>query len=237
MSENVKESRVTADQIAEQIGDDIKTGRIEVGATLPSERQLANRFGVSRPTVHQAVLFLARRGYLLTREGHRPRVSMPHTEGLVGFPSESAAAILRQPEGHASLEQVRQIIELGAVRFIARGGALHHIGKLTVYLQAGKVAKTPQEFVEADAGFHKAMISSIENPVINSLYGSFIDELFKQRTELAVDKTRWPRVLDQHRQIIEAIRNRDESTAAQVLEDHLMDAYTSTISTRQEEQQ
>ncbi|SDH04475.1 FadR/GntR family transcriptional regulator [Pelagibacterium luteolum] len=232
MTTTTKSQRISAEDIAEELAQDIKMSRIEVGSPLPSERIISERFGVSRPTVHQAVLTLSRQGYLTLREGHRPRVAMPRAEALEGFQSQAVTAILRQPEGHASLEQFRQIIELGAVRFIARGGALHHIGKLIVHLRAGETAQSPEEFVAADAGFHKTLISSIENPVITNLYGSFIDELFERRTALAVDRSRWPRVLDQHRQIVEAIRNRDETTAARVLEDHLMDAYTSTVSTK-----
>ncbi|WGF89576.1 FadR/GntR family transcriptional regulator [Marinivivus vitaminiproducens] len=229
MTVTIRDNRSAGERIADQLAEQIKQGVYPVGEAIPSERVLADSFGVSRPTVHQAVLVLARQGYLVLADGRRPRVALPKPERLEGFPVEAVAAILRQEDGHAGLEQLRQLIELGAVRLIARAGALNHIGKLLMALREGEEAGSPEAFVAADMSFHRALIGCIENPIVSNLYDSFIGELFRRRTGLAVDRSRWPRVLGQHRDIIDAIRVRDHLSAATILEDHLMDAYTSSL--------
>jgi GntR family transcriptional regulator/MocR family aminotransferase len=62
-------------QIEEQLRDAIRTGSLRPGAVLPSTRDLARQLGVSRPVVTDAYGQLAAEGYLMIRQGARPRVS------------------------------------------------------------------------------------------------------------------------------------------------------------------
>lgn len=226
MDENGKFS---ADQIADDLSKMVENGSLRTGDTVPSERTIAERYHVSRPTARQAVHLLARRGFAELSERRRPRITMPAGNPSSLLKESEIAAILGQPDGHVWLEQMRQVIELGAVRAIARAGSLSHIGKLLAELRKGYAATTPEEFVAADVAFHRCLISCIENPVILSLYDSFITTLFEKRIHLATSQERWARVLAQHESIIDAIRGHDYIKASESLEDHLMDAYTESM--------
>src|SRR5436190_23260527 len=82
-------------QIADQLADDILSGRLETGQRLPSERTIAQRHGLSRMTARQAVELLVRRGTVYRRPGSGTFVSPPrvvHTlQRLAGFSEQMRA--------------------------------------------------------------------------------------------------------------------------------------------------
>src|ERR1700710_3098071 len=57
------------DQVRQGLLDDLLAGKLERGAKLPNENELADRFAVSRATVREAVLGLLEAGYLSRRHG------------------------------------------------------------------------------------------------------------------------------------------------------------------------
>ncbi len=74
MSEPSTARGSTADVVFERLLADVVAGRHEVGSWLPTERELAESFGVSRPTVREAVQRLASMQLVLLKKGHRVRV-------------------------------------------------------------------------------------------------------------------------------------------------------------------
>ena len=79
-------------QLAEQIREQIQTGRLERGAKLPSERELSEQFEISRMTVRQAISYLVQQGSLAVRQGVGTFVAQPKlahdTLHLLGFTEE-----------------------------------------------------------------------------------------------------------------------------------------------------
>src|ERR1700712_2146403 len=74
----------TAEVIASQLRRQIVDGRLDPGDVLPPENQLAERFGVSRPTLREALRILETQGLLLTQQGSRfgIRVQAPRTDAI-----------------------------------------------------------------------------------------------------------------------------------------------------------
>src|SRR5262245_16632248 len=92
----------------------ILSGGFEAGDRLPAERQLAADFGVSRPTIRQAVAVLAARGLLESRIGSGTFVTGPAVAPGTESGEEEPAASL------AEVMETRLVFELGAVRLAAR---------------------------------------------------------------------------------------------------------------------
>src|SRR5690349_1375941 len=61
-----------SDAVAEELAQMIQSGELHEGDRLPAERDLMQRYGVSRVAVREAIAALANRGFVLTRLGHRP---------------------------------------------------------------------------------------------------------------------------------------------------------------------
>ncbi|MEV3965742.1 GntR family transcriptional regulator [Nocardia sp. NPDC050193] len=73
--------RSVPDEIYDQLVDNVLTGELAPGSTLPAERQLAEALGVSRPTVREAVQRLARAGLVEIRQGGSTMIRDPRRSG------------------------------------------------------------------------------------------------------------------------------------------------------------
>ena len=82
-------------QLAEQIREQIESQELVPGSQLPSERDLADRYGISRMTARQALTYLVRQGRLMVRPGIGTFVAEPklthNTLHLLGFTEEMLA--------------------------------------------------------------------------------------------------------------------------------------------------
>lgn len=111
----------------EEIRDDlfakIQDGTYPEGSLIPSEMELASAYGVSRPTVHQAIRLLADAGYLESRRRRgtivtRPKIDQSFTMGIRSFQDQAGMAghevttavlVFRREEAEA---QVAEALEL-----------------------------------------------------------------------------------------------------------------------------
>ena len=105
--------RKRSHEIAELIESAIVSGEFEVGSKLPSEKELAERFGVGRPSVREALFLLQQQGFVEISSGARAQVTSPNakflTDQLAGLVKRTAA----RGQGQAYMEQARLLFEAG----------------------------------------------------------------------------------------------------------------------------
>lgn len=161
-------SRRVSDQVADQIRLLITRERLAEGERLPPERDLAERFGVSRPTVSQALRMLSLMGLVEIRHGSGAYV-LRRPQGMV-----SASVGLMHDLDQGSLDDLAELrlwLEtLGAVHATERGpaappeqlhGALQRLAGAT-----GSVAA----WIAADTVFHANVVRAAGNAYLTALY-------------------------------------------------------------------
>src|SRR5207253_1036600 len=109
--------------IVEQIHALIREGRWVPGDQIPPERELAERFRVSRTSVREALRALEMQGIIDSRQGGGTFVRTADTEALV---PPLAAAILRGRRELAEVLEVRELIEPGIARLAATRATAEH---------------------------------------------------------------------------------------------------------------
>jgi GntR family transcriptional regulator len=92
---------VKAQQLADRLGDLIRSGELTPGQWLPSERQLAESYGAVRSTIRQAVQMLVEVGLVEHHEGSGARVREASSDAHAGEASVDAAAV------HGELSAIR----------------------------------------------------------------------------------------------------------------------------------
>src|SRR6202166_963570 len=104
----VKTSRLF-EQIVQQVEDSILKGQLKPGDQLPAERELAQRFGLSRTAVREAVKALREKGLVEAYSGRGTFV----TDGTSQAIRQSLDLMMKigQPEGSTQLAEVRAILE------------------------------------------------------------------------------------------------------------------------------
>src|ERR1700674_2224928 len=168
------------EQIVVQIEKRILAGELKLGDHLPSERELAEQFGVSRTAVREAVRALHEKGLLEAHPGRGTFI----TDGASRAMRRSVDQVLRMdhPEGAASLVEVREILEPEIAALAAVRAEEQHLAMMREAVRVMDVARSdPEAFIEADLDFHLSLAEAAGNPLILSLIDSIVGLLREQR--------------------------------------------------------
>jgi GntR family transcriptional regulator, transcriptional repressor for pyruvate dehydrogenase complex len=208
------------EQIVQQIEDSITKGTLKAGDQLPSERELALKFGVSRTAVREAVKALHEKGLVEAYSGRGTFI----TNGTSQAVRQSIDLLMRmdQPGGSAYLAEVRQILE-PEIAALAAGRIQEP--QLALMREAFAVMndalKDPDAYIEADLDFHLALAEAAENPLILSLLDSIVGLLREQRMRIFFEDGGPQRGQFHHARILAAIERRDAEASRAAMRDHL----------------
>ena len=225
-SELIAQALGPSAKIVEALIDDIQNDRLAVGEPLPTERDLSDRFSVSRPAARQALLVLALKGFATISAERRPRASRPSMEGLIHQATASASDLLNSLESLAYLEQVRLLLELSVVRLVAGNATNAQVFRLYDDLMRGQAAIDDSDtFREADIAFHRTLVGILGNPILEALHQAFLGEMFRRRTPYMSTPENRKQTFQEHTAIFEAVKRGDAEGAAVVMERHLNRSY------------
>src|SRR5882762_2570116 len=175
------------EQIVQQIEASVLDGSLKPGDQLPAERELAQRLGVSRTAVREAVKALREKGLVEAYSGRGTFI----TNGTSQAIRQSLDLMMKigQPDGGVHLAEMRLILEPGIAALAAMRVEEQHLSAMREAIAVMDAAKqNPDAFIEADLDFHLALAEAAANPLILSLLDSIVGLLREQRCRIfAVD--------------------------------------------------
>ncbi|AMW85971.1 MULTISPECIES: FCD domain-containing protein [Pseudomonas] len=227
--DQVRQRRLS-DDIVEQLEGMILEGTLKSGERLPAERALAEQFGVSRPSLREAIQKLAAKGLLISRQGGGNYV----VESLGSTFSDPLLHLLENnPEAQRDLLEFRQTLEASCAYYAALRATEVDRERLTAafeelqdcYTRSDEVSRAEEG--AADARFHLAIAEASHNAVLlHTIRGLFdllkrnvvtnIGGMYQQRTE-----TR-DMLINQHRDLYLAIIEGRAEQAREVSTRHLL---------------
>jgi GntR family transcriptional repressor for pyruvate dehydrogenase complex len=217
--EPVKSTRIYA-EIVRQIKALIADGQLKSGDRLPPERDLAERFRVSRTSVREALRALESLGLIEIRAGEGTHVREVSVESLI---EPLALVILTQREAIAELYEARRLLEPPIAALAARRASPEEVAELTRILaeQAREVAAGRTGLAQ-DAAFHSAIAHSTHNRAITRIVTTLMDLLTQTREESLHTPGRPQRSHQDHQQILAAIEARDAAAAQRMMLNHVI---------------
>ena len=208
------------EQIVQQIEQSIVGGKLRPGDQLPTERELAQQFAVSRTAVREAVKTLTEKGLVESFSGRGTFVTLPRTQ-----PSRNPLDVFFENcdlEDPAYLVELRQIVE---PEVTALAVSRIEEQQLTMMREAVAVMdrsmKEPEAYIEADLDFHLALAEAAGNPIILSLLDSIVGVLRNQRLGIFGVDGGPSRGQMHHKRILKAIERRDPGAAREAMWAHL----------------
>ncbi|HKF04254.1 MAG TPA: FadR/GntR family transcriptional regulator [Candidatus Sulfotelmatobacter sp.] len=208
------------EQIVQQIEESIVKGDLKPGDQLPAERELAQRFGVSRTAVREAVKALREKGLVEAYSGKGTFI----TDGTTQAVRQSLDLMVKigQAEGSTHLAEVRAILEpeiaaLAATRI--QDPELATMREAVAVMD--RAGQDPEAYIEADLDFHLALAEGAANPLILSLLDSIVGLLREQRLRIFRVPGGPERGQLHHKRILEAVEKRDVEKARQAMRAHL----------------
>jgi GntR family transcriptional repressor for pyruvate dehydrogenase complex len=216
--EPVKRSRIY-EHIVEQIRALIREGRWAPGDQIPPERELAERFRVSRTSVREALRALEMQGVIDSRQGGGTFVRTADTEALV---PPLAAAILRGRRELAEVLEVRELIEPGIARSAASRATDEHVTELESLLERQRQCIAEgRSFVEEDTAFHYTLARAADNHILLRLHNLILDLLRESRQSYLHVPDRPQTSLRGHEAILNAVKRRDPEAAYSASLEHI----------------
>jgi GntR family transcriptional regulator, transcriptional repressor for pyruvate dehydrogenase complex len=222
--QKINQERV-ADTVMHQIEQLILRGILRPGERLPSERDLSEKMGVSRPSLREAISDLEKRGLLVTRKGSGVYVAdvlgSAFSEPLIQlFASHDEAlfdyiSFRRDLEGMAAERAAR----------LASETDLKVISTVFKKMEAAHKKRNPAEESVLDAEFHMAIVEASHNVFMLHMMRSMFEMLragvFYNRQVMFKVRTTREALLDQHRAIHDALIARKPNAARKATEQHL----------------
>jgi DNA-binding FadR family transcriptional regulator len=224
MFEPVTAARISA-PIAAQIREAILSGKLAPGDRLPPERELTERFGVSRVTVRDALRALETAGLVQIRVGAAGGafVTAP-SSGMVGQ-GISDMLMLSQVDPD-EIAEARLMLEVGTVALVVERATQEDIDELRELAERGSQAVADGDYDPTLAReFHARLAAAAHNRAIDLVAATFAGPL-SMHTVRQREPAEWSheRSADEHARLVDAIEQRDAELARQIMSEHLMRA-------------
>lgn len=214
-----------SNSVVRQIEQLILRGILRPGERLPSERDLADKLGVSRPSLRDAIADLAERGLLVSRAGSGIFVAE-----VLGSAFSPALTQLFSTHDEAVFDYIsfrRDIEGLAAERAATFGSKtdLKLIATIFGKMELAHQKRDPSDEAQLDAEFHMAIIEASHNVIMLHMLRSMFELLrqgvFYNRQVMFKNRMTRDQLLDQHRAINAAIQARDPAAARAAVAAHM----------------
>lgn len=211
--------------VVHQIEQLILRGILRPGERLPAERDLADRLGVSRPSLRDAIAELSERGLLVSRAGSG--VFVAEVLGSAFSPALTNLFATHEEAVFDYLAFRRDMEGLAADRAARLGSDtdLKVIDTIFHKMETAHQKRDPTDEAELDAQFHMAIIEASHNVIMLHMMRSMFDLLrqgvFYNRQMMFRNRVTRDMLLDQHRAINEGIQARDAVAARAAVDTHL----------------
>lgn len=208
------------EQIVQQIEESVLNGSLKPGDQLPAERELAQRLGVSRTAVREAVKTLREKGLVEAYSGRGTFI----TDGTSQAARQSFDLMVKigQQEGSPHLAELRLILEPGIAALAAVRAKEEDVAAMReAVVVMDRAQKDPEAYIEADLDFHLALAEAAANPLILSLIDSIVGLLREQRMKIFNVEGGPQRGQIHHKRILEAVERRDPEMARSAMRSHL----------------
>jgi GntR family transcriptional repressor for pyruvate dehydrogenase complex len=216
-------SPIKKTRVAEEVADRIRTllldGSFPADAPLPSERHLAEQFGVSRGSIRDALRTLETIGLLETRHGQG---TYPRELSVDRLVAPLASVMSYRPDLQDELLDVRRMFEPAVARAAALRANDEDLSDLQRVLDTQRQKlKTGQSAITEDTAFHAILARATRNRVVMSIMATLNDLLVESRTHSLQQKGRPARSMDGHEAVVAALRRKDADGAEHAMLDHI----------------
>jgi GntR family transcriptional repressor for pyruvate dehydrogenase complex len=210
------------ERVVDQLTRAIVAGNLSPGDALPSEGEIAARFGVSKPIAREALRDLAAVGVVHVQQGKTSRVRAIDAEPLRRF---YRLAVGTDRQGLRDAVELRRLIEPPVARLAARRRTRDDRTRLDDILRAMEAALgDAPSWIEADLAFHRHLGAMSGNRLVRfqveALEPVIRDMMVRFNARAARGPADWRATFERHRRVADAIHASDGEAAAAGMHRH-----------------
>lgn len=224
-------------QVADQIEQLIVDESLHPGDKLPGEREMAERMGVSRTVVREAIRVLGVRGLVAVKTGCGTYVQEPSARDAVAS-IERFLKLRQTGDSFAQIHEVRTMIEVETAGLAAERASRDDIARLQATVEGMSAHRQDLDaYIEYDHAFHEGLAEATHN----SLFGVLLSPISGLLHQVILVSVQAPGALDaglnHHRNILNQVRRHDPQAARQAMREHLAQARVLVESVQQHTEQ
>jgi len=216
----LKDNIGISEKVADYIKEQILKGEYKENERIPSEREMGNALEVSRNTIREAYKILEAYGYLKTEHGKGVYIASEREQI-----KKMTKAFFLSNNQIIDLFAVRYVLEKSNVEWAIKNSTEKNVTELQQIVQnAEKIIieeKDSIELAEYDSKFHLYIADMTKNEVVKRIMYHLIDLLAQSRTQSMKIPNRAKKSVEEHAQILNAIKEKDIPLAKKLMEKHL----------------
>jgi DNA-binding FadR family transcriptional regulator len=216
--------RSLVDDLVDGLLTEILDGKLQPHSALPPEAEIAAAYGVSRLTVREALKALRAQNILYVKAGRGTFVNP--TDNWTGLDAIFKAAAHGNGAEQVSvgLIEIRRMVETGAAALAATRYTPEHaermhqcIADMKRFHESGDLDR----FVEADIGFHDAVLKASGNPFVRALFAQLGQLLYMTRRETSAVNVIQEHAIDYHQRVLDGILSGDAERSRRAMDAHM----------------
>ena len=208
----------TRNDLAARLEEQIAGGQLAAGELLPSERVIAEEYGLSRSMVREALRTLAERRLIEVVPGRGSFVRKRTVEDSI----DQLSGLLDWREITArELIEARTMVEVTAASLAAERADTSMLDRIERALMAFDDAGSVIDQVRGDLAFHLAIVTAAGNPLVEIMFHAIQRYTVELMLRSLSDDTVVRESVPYHRKILAAVRSHDAAGAAEAMRRHL----------------
>lgn len=209
------------EKIVAQIRKLIEDGKLKPNDRLPSERELAKTLGCSRTSLREACRVLESEGLIVSKPGGGRFIQ--NVDNRLTLQYHFSPVDLLEKTAVIHFLEARETLEPQIAEMACKRANKNDIAKMERALQLmEETLKHPEKQVEADSNFHLALAESTQNFVFVSLMETNLNMYRQVRKQTLHSKRRYGESLQEHFDILDAIKKKDSVKAKKAMQNHLL---------------
>lgn len=210
-----------SDAKAQKILDLIESGSLKIGDRLPGQRDLAKQMQIGRSSLREAIRYLEVLGVLETRPGLGTYVISDKAKTL-DYPLDKW--LIENRDDVFMIFEAREAVEAKAAELASKRAKQEDINKLEeilVKMQCAIKNNDFQEITNQDLAFHNSICKASYNDFLCQIADNIQNTLMKSRKAVLILPGRANRSLEEHYEILKAIKQADSDSANEAMKKHL----------------
>jgi GntR family transcriptional repressor for pyruvate dehydrogenase complex len=204
---------------SEHVAALIKDGKLAAGVKLPAERDLCERFGVSRTVLREAMRLLEQRGLV---EVHHGRGAFVAQKGMPTALATVSEYLQNEALSFDEVVESRRHLEVYIAQLAAERRSEEDVATLADRIRAMEQnLELTDEFLQEDLRFHAELARASKNRINELWLQPILQVLIATRRTISSMRPVRQRVLVCHQAIFEAVRDRDRERAGAAVEAHI----------------
>lgn len=209
-------------QIAGAIRDAIVSGQLIVDERLPSESELAESFGVSRPTVREALKRLAAQSLIRTQRGASGGAFVNRLRYEEAYGQQITTSTLLLSMNAVSFEtacEARYALERACAPLAAQRRSADHLAAMRAEIhRQGQPGLSDESFCASDVAFHRALVDASENPVLSYHLAGAVEAMQPLMNMITFTARDRAEIIALHTALADALEARDAGRADATLD-------------------